>query len=404
LELIWNLVFEICDLFVIWFLEFICILELGSWSLNKLVNILWFTWKDRKNPLAGGAEVVSGELAKRLAKRGHKVIILTAGFAGAKHEEKTGGYRVVRVGNRWSVYLAAFIYYKRHLQGWADIVIDEINTIPFFAKYFVKEKNILVCYQLCREIWFHQMFFPLNLLGYVIEPFYLWLLKDRTVITESRSTKLDLIKHGFSKTKIQVISVGTEFPRAKKINIKGKFKNPTLLYLGTLRSMKRPDQTIKAFEIAKNKIPALQLVIAGQGKGLYSRFVNFMVKNSAFADSISLLGRISNKKKVTILRESHLLLATSVKEGWGLTVTEAASQGTPAVVYDVDGLRDAVLHNKTGLVCRKSNPNTMAENIVKILKDKKLYNRLRKNAWKESKNVNFGRSCKEFMRIIKLIS
>jgi len=168
--------------------------------------------------------------------------------------------------------------------------------------------------------------------------------------------------------------------------------------------MKRPDQTIKAFEIAKNKIPALQLVIAGQGKGLYSRFVNFMVKNSAFADSISLLGRISNKKKVTILRESHLLLATSVKEGWGLTVTEAASQGTPAVVYDVDGLRDAVLHNKTGLVCRKNNPNTMAENIVKILKDKKLYNRLRKNAWKESRRVNFERSCKEFMRIIKLIS
>ncbi len=115
------------------------------------MNILWFTWKDRKNPLAGEAEMVNEELAKRLAKRGHKVIILTAGFAGAKHKEKIKGYQVIRVGNRWSVYLAAFIYYKRHLQGWPDLVIDEINTIPFFTKYYVKEKNILGSHQLCRE-------------------------------------------------------------------------------------------------------------------------------------------------------------------------------------------------------------------------------------------------------------
>ena len=38
------------------------------------MKILWLTWKDRKNPLAGGAEVVNEELAKRLVKDGHEVI------------------------------------------------------------------------------------------------------------------------------------------------------------------------------------------------------------------------------------------------------------------------------------------------------------------------------------------
>jgi hypothetical protein len=42
------------------------------------------------------------------------------------------------------------------------------------------------------------------------------------------------------------------------------------------------------------------------------------------------------------MAESHLLVATSVREGWGLVVSEAAALGTPTVAYDVDGLRDSV--------------------------------------------------------------
>jgi hypothetical protein len=56
--------------------------------------------------------------------------------------------------------------------GWADIVIDETNTIPFFAKYYVKEPHLMFFHQLCREIWFYQMRFPLSLIGYLLEPLY----------------------------------------------------------------------------------------------------------------------------------------------------------------------------------------------------------------------------------------
>lgn len=38
------------------------------------MNILWFTWKDINHPLAGGAERVNEELAKRLAGGGHRVV------------------------------------------------------------------------------------------------------------------------------------------------------------------------------------------------------------------------------------------------------------------------------------------------------------------------------------------
>ena len=149
------------------------------------MKILWFTWEDRKNPLAGGAELVNEELAKRLAKDGHGIIFLVAGFKGCKKEEIINGYKVMRLGNRWTVYWQAFWYYQKNLKNWADLVIDEVNTIPFFAKFYVKEKNILFIHQLCRQIWFYEMFFPLNLIGYLLEPIYLWLLNDRPVITIS---------------------------------------------------------------------------------------------------------------------------------------------------------------------------------------------------------------------------
>lgn len=124
------------------------------------MKILWFTWKDRKNPLAGGAELVNEELAKRLAKDGHEVVFLVAGFPGGTLEEKIHGYKIIRLGNRWSVYWLAYRYYKKNLAGWADLVIDEINTIPFFAKFYVRERNVLFVHMLCREIWFYEMFPP----------------------------------------------------------------------------------------------------------------------------------------------------------------------------------------------------------------------------------------------------
>ena len=215
------------------------------------MKILWLTWKDRKNPASGGAEVVNEELAKRLVADGHEVIFLVGGFEGSKQEEIKDGFKIIRVGGKWSVYLKAYQHYKRHLSEWPDLVIDEVNTIPFFAKFYTKQKNILFIHQLCREIWFYQMFFPLNVIGYVLEPMYLWLLNDRKVITVSESTKNDLIKYGFKKENISIISEGIELLPVDNFEEINKFEKPTILSLGTIRSMKRTDQILKAFEILK---------------------------------------------------------------------------------------------------------------------------------------------------------
>jgi hypothetical protein len=112
------------------------------------MNILWFTWKDLTHPLAGGAEVVNEELAKRLVEDGNEVIFIVGGYKGMKNESTKSGYRIIRLGNRLSVYWKAYRYYKKNFIGWADIVIDEVNTIPFFCKLYVKEPNIIFAHML----------------------------------------------------------------------------------------------------------------------------------------------------------------------------------------------------------------------------------------------------------------
>ena len=364
------------------------------------MRILWFTWKDIRNPLAGGAEVVNEELAKKLATDGHEVVFLVGGFVNGEHEEIRDGFKIIRVGGRFSVYWHAYRYYKHHLVGWADLVIDEVNTIPFFAKFYVKEKNILFVHQLAREIWFYQMFFPLSIIGYLLEPLYVRLLSDKLTITISKSTKNDLQKYGFKPEHIHIISEGTHMTPVTELNTIKKYETPTLLSLGAVRPMKRTLDIVRAFERAKIQLPKLRLVLAGDTSGAYGATVLHYIANSPYKTDIELLGKVSKEKKLEILQKSHIIVVTSVKEGWGLVVTEANSQGTPAVVYNVDGLRDSVQDGITGVVTTSNTPQNLSDKVVELLRDTPLYQTLRHNAWEWSKEITFEKSYCDFIEII----
>jgi len=366
------------------------------------MKLLWFTWKDRAHPQAGGAETVNEELAARLAAAGHEVIFLVAGFPGAPAEETRRGFKIIRLGNRWTVYGRAYRYYKKNLVGWADLVIDEINTVPFFCKLYVKEKNILLVHQLCREIWFYQIFFPLSLIGYLLEPVYLWLLRDRQVITISQSTKKDLQRYGYAAEKIFVFPIGLEQAplSAAEFQAEVKADKPTLLYFGSLRSMKRPDQVLKAYELAKAQITDLDFWVAGSGSGGYAKKFLRQLKTSRFKDDIKYFGHVDETRKRELMSRAHLIAVTSIKEGWGLIVTEANSVGTPAVVYDSDGLRDACHDQVTGLVCKENTPAVLAENIAALLKGQDLYQKLRHQAQRDSQNYIYNASYRIFKRAI----
>jgi glycosyltransferase involved in cell wall biosynthesis len=359
------------------------------------LRIVWFSWKDHAHPAAGGAEVVKTELAKRLVADGHELTILTARYPGSKQSETHDGYTIIRLNNwaRLGVYWNGWLYYRKHLKDWPDVVIDEVNTLPFFAAFYSKKPTILFIHQLARQIWFHEMFFPLNGIGFCLEPIYLWLQRRKPVITVSDSTRRDLLRFGFMKSNIQIIPEGITIPPLKNLP-QHRSKNYRLLIFGALRSMKRPDHAIKAFELAKQQIPELTIDVAGAPFGAYGQKLVERMKTSAYASDITYHGRVSVEQKIQLMKNADFLLVASQKEGWGLIVSEAASQGTVSIVYNVDGLRDAVFYGKGGLLS-EPNPEALAKKIIEVYQHDQ--SPLRIYAYQQAKRMTFDRSYSQFI-------
>jgi glycosyltransferase involved in cell wall biosynthesis len=181
-----------------------------------------------------------------------------------------------------------------------------------------------------------------------------------------------------------------------------KFPQPTLLSLGAIRSMKQTLHQLHAFEIAKKSLPNLRFVVAGDAQGAYGKKFLEEVEKSPYRNDIEYLGRVSSEKKKELMQKSHLIAVTSVKEGWGLIVTEANSQGTPAVAYDADGLRDSVRDGETGVLVKRNNPEALARAIVDLLGDADRYERLRRNGWKWSKTLTFEACYEDFVRLLRI--
>src|SRR5215216_4731474 len=325
------------------------------------MRILWFNWRDTLNPVAGGAEVFTHEVMKRLTKRGYHITLFTSRFKGCQLNENIDGVDIIREGNKYTVYRQAEKYLKAYKHHY-DIIIDEINARPFFAPKFVREKQVIaLVHQLMGDFWFHETRFPLNYIGYYyLEKKWLSNYKDIITLTVSDSTKIDLEGLGFKK--LIVVPPGLNVTPLS--NVKEKEANPTVVFMGRLKKAKLPHHALQAFSIIKSEIHDAKIWIIGDGY-FRKKLESFETKDVTF------YGYISNEKKYDLLSRAHIILVPAVREGWGLVVTEANAMGTPAVGYDVPGLRDSIRHGETGINVIEKSPEAMAHQAISLLRDPK---------------------------------
>ena len=235
------------------------------------MKILWFTWKDIRHPAAGGAERLNHQLATSLVRDGHQVIFLVGNFPGGQQRLTIDGYQVVRLGNRYTTYYQAYRYYRRHLQDWPDLVIEEVNTVPYFTRFYTTCPRLLLIYQLCRQIWFYQLWFPLSLLGYLLEPFYLRLLVGDQVLTISQSSQRDLAHFGLTNARIFPVSCDLTPVAITFVKRASPCSPPTVISFGDIRPMKRTSDIWQAFVLAKKDLPDLRLILAGNHRSSYAQ-------------------------------------------------------------------------------------------------------------------------------------
>jgi len=368
-------------------------------TADSRFKILILNWRDIKNPKSGGAEIVTFELAKNWVKQGIYVAVFSAAFPGSKKEEEIDGVKIFRKGRAWSVHFWAWCFYKKYLQGKFNIVIDEINTIPFFTPlYVLPEKKLAFIHQLAREVWWYEFPFPLNIIGYLLEPLYLKIYKKTPIITVSESSKESLRKIGLKK--IQVIKEGVNFSPIDKLS--QKENKPTFIYLGRINKSKRIEHIIEAIKIARQKFPEIKLDIVGRSQPNYQKKLLKKIKKLELDKNIDFWGYVDEEDKKRLLARAWALLMTSVREGWGLVINEANALGTPAIVYNVPGLRDSVNNNLNGLIIENPNPLNLANTLSHFIKDINLRERLIRNALKQ-KRITWIEVSEQALKIIRNI-
>ena len=308
-------------------------------------RILFLNWRDLCNPAAGGAEAYTEQIARRFAAAGCQVTMFTSEYGGALPYDWANEYLVVRKGGRYGVYLAA----ARHLHRYGDrydAIVDFQNGIPFFAPFWAPAGSVVVCvihhvHQAQFDMYFP---WPVNRVGRLLEGrASRRVYRHSPLIAVSPSTRAEMRHQLHLRGPICIVPNGIDpLPPGPD----GRSRTPHIAVVTRLVPHKQLHLLVEAVPDVLRHRPDLRVEIAGWGPEREALLAH--VRRLGLDGAVTLPGRVSEQAKSDLLSRAWLTVAPSVAEGWGLTVLEANTLGTPAVAYDVPGLRDSVRDTVTG--------------------------------------------------------
>jgi glycosyltransferase involved in cell wall biosynthesis len=236
------------------------------------------------------------------------------------------------------------------------------------------------------------MKFPINWLGYhVLEDMWLKNYLDVPTLTVSNSTKQDLVDLGFKN--ISIIPEGLNITPLD--SMPEKEAHPTFVFVGRMGYAKRPDHVVEAFVHIKRMIPHAKLWMVGDGAMKHEL-------ETKRVDGVTFFGYVSAEKKYELMSRAHAILVPGVREGWGLIVTEANAMGTPAIGYNIHGLRDSIRDGETGFLCDPT-PEGMAKQAVEFMRDTGMQRKFSENSLEWAREFDWSKSAEEFLNTMELV-
>jgi len=373
------------------------------------LRILWFNWRCIKHPLAGGAEVYTHEVARRLSELGHEVVLVASRPGSLPRDEYIDGYRVLRAGNKYTVYLESRRVYKQLREsGWRpDIVVDEVNTIPFLAPGYVSEPIVMLIHQLCRECWSYAVHPLVQGVGWWLERRFHRLYAGyvrkggvASVVTVSPSTRRDLEELGYPGDRVFIVYNGLNWGIYGDCIKQEAGRDSLAVYVGRISSYKRLSDLLETWRILEAEKSSIGLHIAGRADPRYLRKLIKLARDLGLK-SVEFSQNITVEEKKALLSRARVLVYPSIREGWGQTVIEAAACGTPSIAYDVPGLRDSVRHMETGILVQPGNIVELANAVRKLVSSNEEWSRLSLKAYEYSKGFNWDNTAREFLKILE---
>jgi glycosyltransferase involved in cell wall biosynthesis len=341
-------------------------------GLNR-IHIL--AWRDLADPEAGGSELHAHRVATLWARAGLDVTMRTSTAIGHDPYVVRDGYKVIRKSGRYTVFPRSALSGLLGRRGNPDGLVEVWNGMPFFSPIWARCPRVVFLHHVHAEMWRMVLSKHLGPIGELVErrvapPLY----RSSRVVTLSDSSRREIVDMlGLPASRVSVVppGVGTRFTPGSV-----RSADPLVMAVGRLVPVKRFDLLVDALMSVRRSVPNLRAIIVGEGverPRLESKIAEFGAQGW-----LSLPGRLDDEALLKTYRRAWVLACTSLREGWGMSITEAGACGTPAVVTRIAGHVDVVEHGVTGLLV--DSTDTFAAALDAVLRDGGLRDRLGRGA------------------------
>lgn len=339
-------------------------------------RVAFLVWRDTTHPEGGGSELFVERVAEHLAAHGWDVTICAAAHPNAPRDEVRNGVRMRRRGGRLTVYPRGLAYLCGRAGRRTDVVVDVQNGLPFFSPLARRHGIVNLVHHVHREQW--QIIYPGRWgdLGWWLESrFAPWLYRRRPYITVSEASRTELSALGIAPERISIVYNGIDVPHPEHQGVRAA--TPTICVLGRLVPHKQIEHALRVVAAARVSLPDLRLEIVGEG--WWRGVLTAKVTELGIDEAVTFHGAVTDAARDAILDRSWLLVAPSVKEGWGIAIMEAAARGVPAIAYSVaGGVRESIIDGETG--CLVDDLGGLEKRTEELLKDHALRDWMGANA------------------------
>ena len=364
------------------------------------LDLLVINWQDIRNPLAGGAEVHLHEIFRRLVQRGHRVTLLASQFPGGSPREMMDGIEVLRRGRRSTFnFVVPRAYAELRRARRFDVVVDDINKIPFYTPLYVAEPLVALVHHFFGKSIYREVPWPLASYVYASEKLVPAVYRRQWTGAVSPSTRAELLAHGFDPARVLLVPNGVD-TRFYRTDLGRREALPLVGYLGRLKRYKSVDHVLYAFRSLVERLPQARLLIVGEGDDRPR--LEKLSGELGLAERVEFTGRVSETEKVRQLQRMWVCVNPSPKEGWGLTVIEANACGVPVVAADSPGLRDSVVDGETGFLYPYGDVDRLAHLLERLLLDHKQREELSRNALSWANQFSWDHAADRMEELLRL--
>ncbi|HOF34136.1 MAG TPA: glycosyltransferase family 4 protein [Spirochaetota bacterium] len=223
------------------------------------------------------------------------------------------------------------------------------------------------------------------------------------VVAQSSNTQENALKYYSPNKSVDIIPLAYH-PQKKPVSSfklpelkKGEF---SLITIGRLVKRKSVETIIEAF--AKEKELKLKLYVLGDGPE--KEFLMNLSEKLGVRDKIYFAGFVTEKRKYEYLNLSDAYIMTSLHEGFGIVFMEAMDCSLPIICTNHGGQTDFLFHEKNALMINVGDVSACAESIKRMVKDKKLYQKLAKNNKADVRKFYAENVAKQYEDIFKVLA